>query len=142
MFSLTSRVITNRLPPFPHCAVETDWEKTSLKPYVALLDAHNKALMDETRRRKRGDKNVEISTSEHPSAMSFVCCFVGQSLTRDTPSPRLVMLYPTSYTQGIVVVPLAPICVFRVLYFRWFIYRSFNKQSGKQLCLQPLIDST
>ena len=30
-----------------------DWEKTSLKPYVDILEAHNLALMDEERRAKR-----------------------------------------------------------------------------------------
>lgn len=60
---LTSYAFTDHSPPFPHRAAEIDWEKTSLKPYIALLDAHNKALMEETRRRKRGGKDTEISTS-------------------------------------------------------------------------------
>ena len=61
---LTSYVFTDHFPPSPHFITKTDWEKTSLRPYVALLDAHNKALMEETRRRKRGDKNTDTSTSE------------------------------------------------------------------------------
>jgi len=58
---------------------ETDWEKTSLKPYVVLLDAHNKALMEETRRRKRGDKSTNVATSGSLSLLSavdFGCCFI------------------------------------------------------------------
>ena len=50
-----------------------------MKPYVALLDAHNKALMEETRRRKRGDKNTNVTTSGSPSllfAVNFGCCFI------------------------------------------------------------------
>ena len=31
----------------------TDWEKTSLKPYVDMLNQHASELMDETRRLKR-----------------------------------------------------------------------------------------
>ena len=37
----------------PHCKVTTDWEKTSLKPYVEMLNQHAARLMDEARRLKR-----------------------------------------------------------------------------------------
>ncbi|CAA7259208.1 unnamed protein product [Cyclocybe aegerita] len=33
----------------------SDWEKTSLKPYVDLLDRHSQGLMDEVRKEKRKD---------------------------------------------------------------------------------------
>ena len=60
---LTSYVFADPSPHFLYRAAAIDWERTSLKPYVALLDAHNKALMEETRRRKRGDKDVNMTTS-------------------------------------------------------------------------------
>ena len=62
--SLIFCLLADRLPPFLRLAVGVDWEKTSLKPYVALLDAHCKALMEEARRRKRGDKDADVTTSE------------------------------------------------------------------------------
>ena len=31
-----------------------DWEKTSLKPYVEMMDKHALALMEEVRQSKRG----------------------------------------------------------------------------------------
>jgi len=57
-------VFADRLPSFLRLAAGVDWEKTSLKPYVALLDAHGKTLMEEARRRKRGDKSANLTTSE------------------------------------------------------------------------------
>jgi DNA primase small subunit len=33
----------------------SDWEKTSLKPYVDMMDKHALALMEEVRRNKRGN---------------------------------------------------------------------------------------
>ncbi|KAF8170251.1 hypothetical protein K438DRAFT_1854285 [Mycena galopus ATCC 62051] len=32
----------------------SDWERTSLKPYVDMLDRHNQSIMEEVRREKRG----------------------------------------------------------------------------------------
>jgi hypothetical protein len=63
-------VFANCPPPFLHRTAGIDWEKTSLKPYVALLDAHNKALMEETRRRKRGDRNMDVTTSGSFSSLA------------------------------------------------------------------------
>ena len=57
-------VLADHLPLSLRLAAGVDWEKTSLKPYVALLDAHCKALMEEARRRKRGDKDANVTTSE------------------------------------------------------------------------------
>ncbi|KAJ7874722.1 hypothetical protein B0H14DRAFT_3437527 [Mycena olivaceomarginata] len=33
---------------------DVDWERTSLKPYVDMLDRHNQSIMDEARKEKRG----------------------------------------------------------------------------------------
>ena len=82
---LTSCAFADCFPPFLRCAAGADWEKTSLKPYVAMLDAHSKALMEETRRRKRGDKNTNMTTSKSPAMFAVIdlgCCFVERSLTR------------------------------------------------------------
>lgn len=82
---LTSYLFADYPLTFLRRFAETDWEKTSLKPYVALLDAHNKSLMEETRRRKRGDKGADMSTSEFfiSSAITPGCCFIVQPLTGD-----------------------------------------------------------
>lgn len=88
---------TDRLPPFLRVAAGVDWEKTSLKPYVAMLDAHSKALMEDARRRKRGDKNANMTTSGSPaifSGIDFGCCSVEQSLMGNLITFRLVMLGP------------------------------------------------
>lgn len=89
-------MFADRLPPFLRLAVGVDWEKTSLKPYVALLDAHSKGLMEEARRRKRGDKNANVTTSEPAifPTTTFGSCFVERSLTRSLLTLRLVMLGP------------------------------------------------
>lgn len=42
-----------KLIPIFHLTPETDWERTSLKKYVDMLDTHVKGLMDEVRRVKR-----------------------------------------------------------------------------------------
>lgn len=45
--------------------------------------------MEDTRRRKRGDKNTDMSTSEFTDQPGY--CFVGQSLTQAALAPRLVI---------------------------------------------------
>lgn len=40
-----------------------DWEKTSLKPYVEMLDRHAAALMDETRQAARNGMGMLFSAS-------------------------------------------------------------------------------
>ena len=38
-----------------------DWEKTSLKPYIDLLDKHALSLMEEVRKEKRKTGNLNLS---------------------------------------------------------------------------------
>jgi DNA primase small subunit len=37
-----------------------DWEKTSLKPYVEMLDRHTTGLMEDVRRARRANYNGEL----------------------------------------------------------------------------------
>lgn len=37
-----------------------DWEKTSLKPYVEMLDRHTIALMEDVRKTRRANYNGEL----------------------------------------------------------------------------------
>jgi DNA primase small subunit len=39
---------------FLYFTSDVDWERTSLKPYVDMLDRHNQSIMDEARKEKRG----------------------------------------------------------------------------------------
>lgn len=41
--------------------IKADWERTSLKPYVDMLDDHVRGLMDEVRRIKREEEGMHIT---------------------------------------------------------------------------------
>ena len=43
------RTIQNTMQYFFDCTYQSDWERTSLRPYVEMLDAHVRGLMQETR---------------------------------------------------------------------------------------------
>lgn len=45
--------------PFIHIfVIFVDWEQTSLKPYVDMLDKHVVAIMNDVRRNKRGESSM------------------------------------------------------------------------------------
>lgn len=50
----------------------TDWEKTSLKPYIDMLDQHTRGLMEEVRRLKR-EQGGSFSTTAQFSTIHKAC---------------------------------------------------------------------
>lgn len=57
-----------------------DWERTSLKPYVDMLDQHARGLMDETRRRKR--EQGKLSSITAYSSSLFILTHSSKRLSR------------------------------------------------------------
>lgn len=56
--------------PLSGCMCGLDWERTSLKPYVDMLDKHSLKLMGQVRREKRG---AGPSVFSHPSQRKVTC---------------------------------------------------------------------
>lgn len=61
------------MPSFsPHHHVQIivlDWEKTSLKPYVEILDKHALGLMEQLRRDRRGTGSYFVLRT--PASLTF-----------------------------------------------------------------------
>jgi hypothetical protein len=48
--------------PVFHLCLDSDWEHTSLKPYVDMLDRHVMGILDDVRRRERAKAVLQHGT--------------------------------------------------------------------------------
>lgn len=65
------------------CSSTADWERTSLKPYVEILDAHARNLMGEVRRRRR-EQGMLFYFAVRTIRTNANCAFINTSNLEDS----------------------------------------------------------